>query len=1217
MSHVREEYMRRIGYIAITICALVTMAAPAPAAAQGSVGASLDDLRGILPYMMLVVDTSGSMERLPACTCTTPGCEECMPDCSLPNDGNGKPPVGGDGEELKKNRWAVTLEALTGTFNNFECEALQRTVTNGMSYDLGYYLPYHQPWDCSVSPAGEACDWTDTESTLDQNDDGILDAYKTRVQFGLMAFDGWDTYVGAPPLVAATDFDTSLSEDVQGLWSYGGAKSFHYPNCVTDYMMDTGARSPDAEQGALVSLDSCSDPLTNCPDWCGDDGNSADGCPSDQLSINDDIQEALMGARPYGGTPIAASLDDLYHHLKNDLSDIYGSCRNRYGLLITDGYPDDDYRQFGCNCAEDQDPMDPNYCGGPTNDPTAMHCPYPTPEEAARDLVQGRDGDPAMLEQLFVVGLAIDDQLVLDRLNAIADNGCPTAACDTNGGNEALFADDLDQLISSLSDIIEAAIDPISRSVPTFATAGENATARQYQISTGFEVPLAEGDPWTGVIERRRFLCNAGALSEADLSAADKFHETLNTLPSRDLWTANWDVANFSGEDHLYRGDESGAACPLGTQRDQHCANFALDPDNTTPILTLANMDLAAGEEDERTDILNWMHGLPGTARAGKAMGDVFHSSPVVIDAPRFDIADEAFNAFRQQDQVRGRPQVLYVGSNDGILHAFSLEDYDNGVDEDFTEGEEMWGFVPPLLINDIKNNPNTHQFMMDGTPVVKDVYLNRDKSADANPDQYKTVLITGMRGGGKAYIALDVTDPINPEFMWQFTDEAMGWTYAQPAIGQATFTIEEGASTVTKNGAVAILPGGKGQLGVSGELNDCVDGLQTQSMRTSPGNAVFKTFEQIPGSGTNGELDHRADVRCWQTEGRALYFVDVETGKLIKKIHKNSSGELIFPSPLVSTPALFQNEVGTLASRAFIVDMDGVIWRVDLSSDDAVDDDPLDGWTARPFHDIFWDTTPSSGELTYEPPIISVDDQARLVLLVGTGDNDDFSDATADNRVVSVTEVLDPAASATPGPEDYRAAMNWEMRVKPTDGFVTSEMVTGTMALFNSTLFFGTFIVVGAGADACDLGRGRLHAVHYINRDPDDSNPGTNPTTYGPQLIDIGADSDANSVINVAASSAQENFMVMGLNITQRPTCTQIDTDNFDVWSQDLPGVQELAEPAVYLVAQATGGNNAAGDLIQKRAQSEFGTIQVKLKRKTDAKSTTSRIVGWATSID
>ena len=194
---------------------------------------------------------------------------------------------------------------------------------------------------------------------------------------------------------------------------------------------------------------------------------------------------------------------------------------------------------------------------------------------------------------------------------------------------------------------------------------------------------------------------------------------------------------------------------------------------------------------------------------------------------------------------------------------------------------------------------------------------------------------------------------------------------------------------------------------------------------------------------------------------------------------------------------------------------------------------------------------------------------------------------------------------------------MNWEMRVKPTDGFVTSEMVTGTMALFNSTLFFGTFIVVGAGADACDLGRGRLHAVHYINRDPDDSNPGTNPTTYGPQLIDIGADSDANSVINVAASSAQENFMVMGLNITQRPTCTQIDTDNFDVWSQDLPGVQELAEPAVYLVAQATGGNNAAGDLIQKRAQSEFGTIQVKLKRKTDAKSTTSRIVGWATSID
>src|SRR5690349_23334937 len=88
---------------------------------------SAPDMREIYPYLTLVIDTSGSMERLPACTCTTPGCEECLPNCTLPNVTPGNiPPKDAAGHELKKNRWAVTLEALTGTFNDFQCTQLAR-----------------------------------------------------------------------------------------------------------------------------------------------------------------------------------------------------------------------------------------------------------------------------------------------------------------------------------------------------------------------------------------------------------------------------------------------------------------------------------------------------------------------------------------------------------------------------------------------------------------------------------------------------------------------------------------------------------------------------------------------------------------------------------------------------------------------------------------------------------------------------------------------------------------------------------------------------------------------------------------------------------------------------------------------------------------------------------------------------------------------------------
>ena len=58
--------------------------APRHALAQ----AAAPDMRGILPYLALVVDTSASMELLTGCSCTTPGCTECLPDCSLPEGMN-------------------------------------------------------------------------------------------------------------------------------------------------------------------------------------------------------------------------------------------------------------------------------------------------------------------------------------------------------------------------------------------------------------------------------------------------------------------------------------------------------------------------------------------------------------------------------------------------------------------------------------------------------------------------------------------------------------------------------------------------------------------------------------------------------------------------------------------------------------------------------------------------------------------------------------------------------------------------------------------------------------------------------------------------------------------------------------------------------------------------------------------------------------------------
>ena len=1207
-------YIGRITQGALTLLALLGVLSASDAHAQSD-----PDMREIYPYLMLVIDTSGSMERLPACTCTSPGCEECLPKCNLANDAAGeapKDPV--TFRELKKNRWAVTLEALTGKFQNFECTQLDRTNTSQFTFDYRYYMPYHQPWKCAV--AGEKCAFNATGNTRNQLENGILDEYKGRVNFGLMTFDGWDTWVGAPPLVAAppsTDFipnGLAMSEGESGLWSYGGPKTFHYPNCTTNYMMDTGARSPDADQGYLVSIDSCRAPTPpsdagTCKSWCH--GTCWRNDPSEIIKpLNENIQEALLATRPYGGTPIAASLDDLYHHLNTDIDDTFKGCRRRFALLMTDGYPDDDYRTFGCDCKTIGDcPVG--------QDPNLMHCPYPLPEDAADKLVRGggKASEPPVLEQLFVVGLAVEDTAVLNRLDAIADKGCTKAGgCKVNG-HSALFASNLPQLVSSMSNIIQSVLHPISRSVPVFA--GANATGvEQYQISTGFDVPIERDRPWTGVIERRRFTCDSGdQLVPVPIEAQDELHNVVSTQDNLTLWTTLPQPGPTFTQDGWVYGREGGTPCgtPSGTDP-SGCKMISLkDSTISNPVLGLGTADNL-----KHTEILNWMYGENNSPRDGHQMGDIYHSSPVILRVPTYDTADEAFNVFRTKPIVKDRPLTMFVGTNDGMIRAISVEDFrpttGHYAMDRFGAGEQMWGFVPPMMLRRLQDNLTDHRITMDGTPVVKDVYFDRNLSAksDANANNYHTVLITGMRGGGRGYIALDVTDPTDPKFLWQFTDDLMGNTYAQPAIAQAVWTDSAGRP---RNGAIAILPGGLGTIGPSGVSGDCTNGATNPQMRL--GSTPFFSIAEPSATTPVRDMQHRADIRCWKPEGRSIYIVDVASGELIKRIALDTGGrKYLFTSPMVSTPVIFQSEAGSLASRAFLTDADGVIWRVDLTSADPVPNDGMKGWTARPFHDIFWDGTPTSGERSFEAPVMSIDELGRVVLIVGTGDTDNFVKATVRNKVVSVTELLTNLINVEPA-ELWAAGLNWEKVVKPTNGLVESELVTGSMGLVAGQLYFGSFIAV-SGGNACNYGRGRIHAVDFVKRDITDENPALRsgvPKTFGPKpLTNVAVGTDASSIINVSEADAASNLMIMGLGITQRPSC-ELDNPNLqDPWGLNtVADVSSHSEPALFVVAQGTGDTGPNSVLKTNKGLGRLLNVQLEVKRP----KTQSRVLSWATSVD
>jgi hypothetical protein len=417
---------------------------------------------------------------------------------------------------------------------------------------------------------------------------------------------------------------------------------------------------------------------------------------------------------------------------------------------------------------------------------------------------------------------------------------------------------------------------------------------------------------------------------------------------------------------------------------------------------------------------------------------------------------------------------------------------------------------------------------------------------------------------------------------------------------------------------AMAILPGGKGDKGSGPGCN----GATAPSMKvpSSPGTSFTSYLD--PDNTTASPIHHRSDVQCWKQKGRALYFVDVETGQLIKKIFDNDTSltnGTIFPSPLTGSPTAYQDAVSTVATEAFVMDADGVLWRIDLTDTDPhpAATDGLLGWTVRPFHDLFWDRSdPTDDETSYERPILSLDDKRRLVIITGTGDSDNFDKPTVKNKVVSLTELT---TSTTPsGPADYVAAINWELVPRTDNGFAVSELVTGQMSLFQSQLYIASFISIADPSQPCSYGRGRLWSFDYTKRDPTDNNPpsASGIHTNGPLRLAVvdSADNSASSganLFNVSVAAAEQNLLIQGLGTTQRPVCVVADETNlgnyYSPGSSMVPIVQQ-SKPAIWIVAQASSNNTA-----RKRAGSLLGSLEMKV----DRPQALSRVMSWAGSIE
>ena len=414
---------------------------------SAKVSAQGPDIRNIRPHVMLLVDTSGSMERKPNCICSTPACLECLPVCGAGT--------------YEQNRWSVVAQALSGEFIPYECNADLRIggIYTGQ-YDEGYFLPHIQLPQEIPAYAGS------------QSANGVLDTYIERIKFGLMTFDSIGTLNDRPPLVSQADFllapFPAESSGTKGMYSYAADRPFSFPGALTTFMLNSGARSPSAPEGGLVTV-------------------GADSTAS-MATTNAAIQATVLGdsglgknpLRPYGATPTAGLVTDLRYFLQTDPDitqktadpgpgDPYYGCRPRSAVLITDGFPNGDMRGAPVNCQALGNPV------GLTG------CPYEEVADTVAAMVSSDD-----LTKFYVIGFALDgDAAKVAAVKALLDD-----IASVGDTTEAFLVADRAELVTALSFIFnEQNAGATSRTAPVLTGASPGSSSR-----SSFPVLMP---PWT------------------------------------------------------------------------------------------------------------------------------------------------------------------------------------------------------------------------------------------------------------------------------------------------------------------------------------------------------------------------------------------------------------------------------------------------------------------------------------------------------------------------------------------------------------------------------------------------------------------------------------------------------------------------------------------------------------------------------------------------
>ncbi|MCL4553302.1 MAG: PilC/PilY family type IV pilus protein, partial [Candidatus Marsarchaeota archaeon] len=220
----------------------------------------------------------------------------------------------------------------------------------------------------------------------------------------------------------------------------------------------------------------------------------------------------------------------------------------------------------------------------------------------------------------------------------------------------------------------------------------------------------------------------------------------------------------------------------------------SIDPPWTSTATSTWQTKLGVTTSPTPSDLISWVRGIDVDGLRTRTdsdnlqwrLGDIVYSTPVVVGTPTVggisthDPNRDEFYAYRNEQYYRDK--VIYVGANDGMIHAFLMAHWDSTSQTWFTQpsdyadiGKELWAYIPSNLLTEFQYVANSgygandclHRSMVDLAPQSWEVYI---MPSGATTRSWRTVILGGERGGGDVYFAIDVTDPYNPVVLWEYS---------------------------------------------------------------------------------------------------------------------------------------------------------------------------------------------------------------------------------------------------------------------------------------------------------------------------------------------------------------------------------------------------------------------------------------------------------------